>query len=162
ADTLTGTSQQTTLPPVDCRIANNLVYSTRNKLVDQRITPLNLTWEGNIMFGSTLGISIDTGITLADPELVEDDDRLWRPAANSPALGAAQGDYRFVTTDADGQDRSGPKDVGCDQASADAATEGPLTMADVAPTWMGLSIQTAELDGQQFTLQWGAAAGVSY
>ena len=139
ADTLTGTSQQTTLPPVDCRIANNLVFSTRKKLVDQRITPVNLTWEGNLMFGTSLGISAQAGITLADPKLAEAADRLWRPATDSPALGAAQGDYGFATTDVDGQDRAALKDVGCDQASVGPVTQRPLTIGDVGPARMALS-----------------------
>jgi poly(beta-D-mannuronate) lyase len=162
ADTLTGGSQQTTLPPVNCRITNNLVYSNRNKLVDLRITPQTMTWEGNLLFGSTAGISLDTGITIADPKLVETDDRLWRPGPGSPALGAAQGDYSFVTTDADGQDRPAHKDIGCDQASDDAVTRKPLTQDDVGPAWMGLAIRAAEYIGQRFTLQWDAAAGVNY
>ncbi len=162
ADTLTGTSRETTLPPVDCRIANNLVYSTRNQLVDQRITPVNLTWEGNLMFGTTLGISVDSGITLADPMLVEAGNRLWRPAPDSPALGAAQGEYSFVTTDADGQARPARKDVGCDQAAVGGVTQRPLTPADVGPAWMALSIQTLDYDGQKFTLRWNATPGVTY
>src|ERR1044071_3692177 len=162
ADTLTGTPQQSTVPPVDCRIANNLVYSTHDLLVDQRVTPLNLTWEGNLMFGTSLGIDGQDGVIVADPKLVRDATGLWRPAFDSPALGAAQGDDAFVTTDVDGQDRSGPKDVGCDQASDGPRTQRPLTIADVGPAWMALSIRAAEYNGQSVILEWQPVIGRTY
>jgi len=97
------------------------------------------------MFGTSLGISNQAGITFADPKLVEAADRLWRPAPGSPALGAAQGDYSFVTSDVDGQDRPALKDAGCDQASAGPVTQRPLTIADVGPAWMPAS---ASADGR--------------
>lgn len=161
-DALTGTGQQTTLPPVDCRIANNLLYSTNRILVDQRITPLNLSWEGNLMYGTALGIPPPPGIVLADPLLVPGAGRLWRPGPGSPALGAARGDYAFVVSDIDGQERPALKDVGCDQVSESPETEKPLTRFDVGPDWMSLRLQVAGFDGQSLNLQWYAASNLTY
>ncbi len=134
--TYSGTPQVTTLPPEDCVIANNIVLTSSGKLVDQRITPVNLTWEGNIMYGTSLGIATNSGIWQTDPQLLPAADGLWRPATNSPVLGAAQGNYDFVTEDIDGTTRPVTKDVGCDQASSAIAVYPPLTPADVGPLWM--------------------------
>ncbi len=133
--TLTGTSETTTLPPLDCTIANNVVYTT-NKLVDQRLEPVNMFWQGNIMYGATLRIPPNSGITMVDPLLELAPDGLWRPATNSPALGAAQGNYDYVTVDMEGQFRPAAKDVGCDQLSAAAITNPPLAAVDVGPLWL--------------------------
>jgi poly(beta-D-mannuronate) lyase len=162
ADTLTATGQVTTLPPMDCRIANNLLYSSGFILVDQRVTPLNLVWEGNLMFGTTIGIRANPGIIVADPLLVRAGDGLWRPGVGSPALGAAQGEHSFVTTDIDGQERPALKDIGCDQQSVSEVTRKPLTPADVGPEWIGFPIQAAQYLGQQFTFQWKVVPGTTY
>jgi poly(beta-D-mannuronate) lyase len=164
SDTLTGTDRETTLPPVDCKIANNIIRSTKNKLVDQRIIPGNMLWEGNFMFGTTLGISANTGITVTDPKLAQMADDIWRPITNSVALGNAQGDYSFITTDIDGQDRPLVKDAGCDQSSPVQFVRRLLTPADVGPEWMSprLAIQSVTLDTQGFHLQWPGVAGASY
>ncbi|MEY2407614.1 MAG: poly(beta-D-mannuronate) lyase, partial [Verrucomicrobiota bacterium] len=95
--TLTGSTNITTLPPVDCVIANNLALSSSGKLVDQRTTPVNLAWEGNILFGTTLGITPIPGITVTNPALVFGTDGLWRPDTASPARGGAQGNYPYIT-----------------------------------------------------------------
>ncbi len=136
AGTLTGSTQMTTLPPIDCVIANNLALGSAGKLVDQRITPINLRWEGNILFGTTLGIAANSGISQVDPKLALAADGLWRPGSNSPALRGAQGVYDFVTEDMEGQSRPAAKDIGCDQWSAAPVTQPPLTSLDVGPPWM--------------------------
>ena len=85
--TLTGATNVTTLPPVDCTIANNLVLAATGKMVDQRTNPVNMTWQGNIMYGSTLSIPLNSGIvTNLDPKLAPGfADPLWRPDPSSPA-----------------------------------------------------------------------------
>jgi len=153
ADTLAGTTNVTTLPPVDCRIANNVVLGANFKMVDQRIQPVNLTWEGNILFGPVLGIPAENGLSRVDPKLVLAADGLWRPAPASPALGSAQGTYGFVSDDMEGQARPSAKDVGCDQASSGPVTQPPLTSIDVGPIWM----QTRET-----ILVWANPAEITY
>ena len=137
--TLGGSTNITTLPPVDCVIANNLAFSSTGKLVDQRVTPVNLTWEGNILFGTTLGITNAGGITVVNPQLLFAADGLWRTDVTSPARGAAQGNYPFVSIDMEGQARPAAKDVGADQFSTEPTNFPVLRAVDVGPLWMRAS-----------------------
>ncbi|MFM1769796.1 MAG: hypothetical protein RJA22_2325 [Verrucomicrobiota bacterium] len=133
--TLTGTTNVTTLPPVDCVIANNIVVQAAGKLVDQRIDPVNLRWEGNIMFGAALGIPDPGGILIADPLLFLGADGLMRLNPASPAVGAGQGSYPQAANDFDGQPRTVPPDVGADQISVAPISNKPLVLSDVGPLW---------------------------
>ena len=131
-----GSDNERTLPPENCTIANNVVF-TPFQIIRLEDEPINLKWEGNIMQGSSLGIPQPEGITLTDPFLYLAEDGLWRPDSGlSPVLGAAQGDYSFVAEDMDGQMRGSIKDVGADQVSAEPITRRPLTAKDVGPDWM--------------------------
>jgi len=129
-----GADDERTLPPEDCIIANNLV-KTNYQVIRQDAEPINMTWEGNIMQGSSLGIPQPEGITIIDPQLVLAEDSLWRPAEFSPAIGAAMGDYDFVVDDMDGQSRIAIKDVGADQNSDEPILRRPLSPSDVGPDW---------------------------
>ncbi len=140
AGTLTGSTETTTLPPVDCTIANNLAQVSGRLMIDQRIEPVNLVWQGNLLQATTLGIPTNSGILLADPRLLFDADGLWRPGPDSPALGTAQGVYDFVTDDMEGQIRPSAKDIGCDQASTDPVINPPLTEAEAGPAWRRKSL----------------------
>ncbi len=126
---------QLTLPPENCLIANNMVLSN-SRIIKQEVEPINLTWEGNIMQGSSLGIPLPLGITLADPKLYLAEDSLWRPDSASPVIGAAAGSYPFIFDDMDGQTRGLNKDVGADQISQQPILRRPLTANDVIPQWM--------------------------
>jgi len=154
----------TTLPPLDCVFANNIVWSTNAPLIEQRVAPINMTWEANLMFGALLGIPQPAGITLQDPLLGQATDGLWRPAASSPALGTAAGAYPHVVNDVDGQARPEPKDIGCDQASADPILHRPLGPADVGPDWMRNigSIRLTNDAGNSVTLTWDSLPGLAY
>jgi len=134
--TVPGSLLPTTLPPVDCQIANNLFWATTGKLISQRTPPINLTFEGNIMSGTTLGISTNTGTNPVDPELVLGTNGVWQPALDSPARGAAVGDYPDIAEDIEGQARSTPKDIGCDQASTESVSRYRPTGALVGPAWL--------------------------
>ncbi|KAA3615271.1 MAG: DUF5123 domain-containing protein [Calditrichaeota bacterium] len=134
-----GADSERTLPPLDCSIDNNVILSnTSNFMVDEEDTPINLTWSGNIFFGSSLGIDQPEGILITDPKLLESGDGLWRPESDSPLLGAAEGDFEFVTIDMDGQNRLTPFDVGADQNSDDPVIYRPLTADDAGPNWYPL------------------------
>ncbi len=130
-----GNDAERTLPPENCTIANNVVL-TSFKIITQEAAPINLTWEGNIMQGSSLGIPLPSGITLADPKLFFAEDSLWRPDSASPVIGAATGGYPFILDDMDGQLRGSIKDVGADQVSQQPILRRPLTASDVMPDWM--------------------------
>ena len=154
----------TTLPPLDCVIANNIVWSSNAPLIEQRVAPINMAWEGNLMHGASLGITPPAGITLVNPQLALAADGLWRPATNSPALGGAAGSYPSVVNDMDGQPRTGAKDIGSDQASAAPVTRRPLGPADVGPSWMRSmgAIQSVESVGNAVMLTWDSLPGLTY
>lgn len=133
-----GTDTDQTLPPVDCTIANNIVQSngTVIKIGDSQGTPVNFIYEGNIFWGSSLGIANPGGISWQNPQLTLAEDGLYRPTESSPVRDAAQGDYaRLVTIDIDGQLREQPLDVGCDEISTAPRSIFPLTKEDVSPIW---------------------------
>lgn len=130
-----GEDSERTLPPENCAIANNVVQTTY-KIITQEDTPINLTWEGNIMQGSSLGITQPPGITLTDPKLYFAEDSLWRPDSTSPVLGVATGNYPFILDDMDGQQRGSNRDVGADQVSQEPILRRPLSANDVMPEWM--------------------------
>lgn len=122
-----------TLSPLDCVFANNIVKGVANNLIYQSGFPTNITWQGNIFFGGTLGITQPPGITITNPELSVAADGLFRPAADSPAIDAAVAISTNVVDDMDGQPRVDPMDIGADELSADPITRGPLKLSDVGP-----------------------------
>ena len=132
-----GKSSQQSLPPLNNVIANNIVKAG-STIIKYEDTPINLTWQRNIMFGASLGITNPGGIKIADPLLVLSDGSVYRLAQGSPAIDSAQGSYTFVTDDIDGQPRGENKDAGCDQLSQSAATRKRIGPDDVGVTWMNI------------------------
>ena len=130
-----GKSDEQSLPPEDCVIANNVVQGG-SPVVHFTDQPVNLRWEGNIFWGGSLGISPVEGIRWENPGLSLAADGLWRPGSTSPALDAAAGDYPFVTEDMDGQPRTGVKDVGADELSTAPVVRHPVGPQDTGPWWM--------------------------
>jgi len=125
-----------TLPPENCRIANNIVRSSITPLIYYETAPINMTYEGNIMYSADLGIPNPGGITITDPKLVLAADGLMRPDGTSPAINASVGSYPDVTIDMDGQARNdGTKDVGSDEVSGATITLYPLMPEDIGPNW---------------------------
>ena len=94
---------------------------------------------GNIAFGAGVGLEKPEGITVVDPKMAKGTDGLWRPGADSPVRGAAQGaaqnEFPAVKTDVDGQPRTGKYDAGCDQISEAPVQNRPLVASDVGPSW---------------------------
>ncbi len=126
-----GTSSRTLLPE-NITIANN-IFSPTNSVVLKGKEGEGYQWMGNLV--AMHAPTEHTGGKLVDLKLVAGADGLWRPASDSPARGTAQGDFVQIKTDIDGQERSGAKDVGCDQASDKPILNRPLTAADVGPSW---------------------------
>jgi poly(beta-D-mannuronate) lyase len=116
----TGKSDEQSLPPMDCVIANNLVQSQSAPIINYTDQPVNLFYEGNIMFGANLGIPQPSGITMVDPELEFAADTVWRITQNSTAKDSSVGVYDLVTDDFDGQLRDSLKDIGCDELSVES------------------------------------------
>jgi poly(beta-D-mannuronate) lyase len=128
-----GKDSELSLPPLDCVIANNLVWSTKEPLITYTDTPVNMLYEGNIFYGASLGITKPAGITIVNPVLVKNADSLWRTGSSGPAVNAAVGSYPFVTVDMDGQSRTAPFDVGADEYSTASVTQRPVKMTEVGP-----------------------------
>lgn len=130
------------LPPLDCIIANNVVQSTYAPLITQTDSTINTTWQSNIFYGATLGMSpVPSGISITDPKLgAVGLDSLRHLTAASPAINAALGTYGMVTYDLDGQLRDSQKDIGSDEYSPDPFTLRPLTISDVGPNAGSFSI----------------------
>jgi poly(beta-D-mannuronate) lyase len=129
-----GYSSSQNMPPIDCVIANNLVYSTSSPLITYDDTPVNLIYEGNIFYGASLGITKPVGITIVDPKMTLISGGFWRPeSTTSPVLNASIGDFPFDTLDVDGQPRTGIKDIGADEISSAPIKLKPLTSLNVGP-----------------------------
>lgn len=131
-----GKNTDRTLPPLDCVIANNVLFTADSEWIIAEVdTPVNMIYQGNIMFGAPLGIPPCPGISSISPLLYRAADSLWRPAPASPVIGAGQGNYPFVNDDVDGQIRIMPKDSGADQVSSAPVLHRPLMPLDVGPSW---------------------------
>jgi poly(beta-D-mannuronate) lyase len=128
-----GKDSELSLPPLDCIIANNIVWSDREPLITYTDIPVNMTYAGNIFYGASLGITKPAGITIVNPSLVWGTDSLWHIGPVGPALDAAVGSYPFVTTDMEGQPRTVPFDIGADEYSMQPATERPIRRDEVGP-----------------------------
>ncbi|MCX6138694.1 MAG: T9SS type A sorting domain-containing protein [Ignavibacteriales bacterium] len=133
-----GKDAELTLPPMDCVIADNIVWSTHAPLVTYSDTPVNMKYEGNIFYGTTLGIAQPSGIRMVNPALVygAGTDSLWRISSASAAKDSAVGSYPFVTNDVDGQLRTAPYDIGADEYNTTPIVRRPLAKGDVGPQSM--------------------------
>lgn len=126
------------LPPLDCTIANNLVKGSVAPLIKYDSSPINMYYEGNIMFGASLGITQPEGIKIMDPLLESDSTGLWRPSLMSPAIDSASGNYPYITMDMDAQARTGLFDIGADENSNEPINNPPLGPEDIGPSWLNL------------------------
>ena len=124
------------LPPKNCVISNNIVQSNSGKLVEFNVTPMNFTWQGNIVWGTVdNGDMPSAGFVRMDPRLLPEADGRFRLQFSSPAINksAKPGSYSYVSEDIDGQSRIGFKDVGADEFSRRRAIRRALHPDDVGP-----------------------------
>ena len=145
--------------PDDVVIAfNTLVNSTRNYFQTGRTNGLGATdtvfanniiqgggaaaslsgpytggvWEGNIIWQTAGAGAMPPGAyEEVDPLLEPKANGVFRPAAGSPAIDSAVGDYPAATLDQDGQPRTAPKDRGADELSEESVVAKPLTPGDI-------------------------------
>ena len=130
-----------TMPPRDCIVANNLVFGGRSPLITVHDPATTATFVGNVMYGAELGLPPAPGTRQFDPKLAKGSDGLWRPADDSPVLGAAEGRFPLVLDDMDGQPRESPTDVGADHRSDQPIKRAPLEARDVGPPWLELPLE---------------------
>jgi poly(beta-D-mannuronate) lyase len=91
-------------------------------------------WSGNLLWRTAEAGDLPAdGFITRDPKLTPDVNGIHRLQQDSPAIDSAVGDYAFVTSDQDGQPRSGKKDRGADEFSSERVVARPLTPADVGP-----------------------------
>ena len=141
-----GTSGRT-LRPEKITVANNLFALPANGTLLKGTEGEGFQWMGNLALAplATLATApAHQGIkvidqTVIDPKPERGKDGRWRPAATSPARGAAVGDFAAIKTDIDGQIRKPPYDVGCDQNVDSPVINSPLTTAEVGPVWRNQS-----------------------
>ncbi|MDP2886171.1 MAG: chondroitinase-B domain-containing protein [Ignavibacteria bacterium] len=111
-----------------------------------------ISWAGNICTG-TLGFSIASGMTNADPKLTKNSDGYIGLSSSSPAIDASSANYPPILDianinddpglllDISGQSRPTTltlKDVGCDEYNTTSTvTNRPLTLSDVGPSYLG-------------------------
>ena len=116
---------------------NNIIQGDAGTLVSSKSgTPRNTTWAGNILWGSaSAGIIPSAGYRRIDPLLALGAFDVYRIASTSPARGASvnSGNYNYLTTDMDGQNRTEPRDIGADQYSTAAIVRRPLSTTDAGP-----------------------------
>lgn len=130
-----GADEELTLPPENCIIANNAVI-TDYDVVQFDDTPINLSWIGNLIQSPDLGIPKPPGIDLLDLLFERGNDQIWRPSAASPVIDAAVGNYPFLLSDMDGQERLGAFDVGADEYSAEPVKISPMSSLTTGPEWL--------------------------
>ena len=153
-----GADSELTLPPLDCKFVNNVVYGTYSPFFTQVAVPINMTYQGNIYFGATLGLSA-TGFLNADPRFAAvGSDGLRHISSNSPVINAAVGSYPLVVTDMDGQFRDSLKDIGADEYSMAVPNRRPLTIYDVGPISGTSDVRPDKSD----VLPTGPRLGVNY
>ncbi|MFP2905758.1 polysaccharide lyase 6 family protein, partial [Pyxidicoccus sp. 3LFB2] len=109
------------IPARALRVENNLIVGEQGTLVDFERAPEGFTATGNILWGAASpGDMPSAGYVRVDPKLVRGAGGLLRPSAGSPAVGAARPSTGglVLTTDMDGQARTGALDVGADQTGS--------------------------------------------
>ena len=125
-----------TLLGVNVTFANNLI-STSGETLFQGNQGQNFQFVSNIATGSNLGIS-SQGFTNVNPQLSRGADGLLRLTSSSPAIDAAFAGLNATDgIDIDGQPRGATFDIGADEFSTVAFTDGPLSGDDVGHDFSG-------------------------
>ncbi len=134
--------------------ANNIFKKNSGDIFTGSTT--GIAWAGNIYTG-TLGVSIPSGMTKVDPVLALNTDGFYGLTASSPAIDAASANYPAILNitnvdddpalllDISGQPRPALvtlKDVGCDEYTTGVATNHPLKLSEVGPSYL---IQTSTI-----------------
>ncbi|MDT7856558.1 chondroitinase-B domain-containing protein [Rubrivirga sp. S365] len=129
-----GADSERTLPPEGVRFHNNVLLSQGETIVDLKAEPVDMTWDGTVYWGGSLGIDEPQGVTRANPLLQPGDGVLWRPLDGSPLFDAAASVPGLdLATDVDGQPRDATPDIGADERSDAPVLRRPLTAEDVGP-----------------------------
>ena len=121
------------LRPEAITVANNLFSPKAGGPLFQGVEGKDWHWQGNLASGAQTD---HPGVRTVGVPLAQDPAGWRRPAPNSPARGAAEGEFPAVQTDVEGQPRAGARDIGCDQVSDAPVLNHPLGSAEVGPAWL--------------------------
>lgn len=140
--------------------ANNIFKKSTGNIFTASSTS-GISWSGNTYSG-TLGLTIPSGMTNADPKLVKNSDAYYGLSSSSPAIDASSVSYPPILDIAGIDDdpslfldisgRSRPvsatlKDVGCSEYSAAGTiTNRPLKLSDVGPSYLGGPVTSVTKD----------------
>ncbi|HEX2630276.1 MAG TPA: polysaccharide lyase 6 family protein [Chitinophagaceae bacterium] len=114
------TARKDGLGSTNITIANNLIQGG-GKAAGIVGPVVNHVWIGNVIYNTDGAGDMPEGTyTIIDPKISRDASGEWHIQKGSPAIDAAKGNYPAVTTDMDGQPRSGSLDVGADEISTQA------------------------------------------
>ncbi len=128
--------------------ANNIFKKTTGNIFMG--SPAGISWAGNIYDG-TLGVTIASGMSNANPLLALNADGYRSITAASPAINSASTSYPSILDIASVDDdptllqdisnQSRPatvtqKDVGCDEYSTSSTANHPLSLYEVGPTYL--------------------------
>jgi poly(beta-D-mannuronate) lyase len=105
--------------PEEITVANNIVTGSTGNLV--AVSSGDVSLENNILYptgSASVGNVPTSGYSKVNPQLVSSNG-MFRPSATSPAINAVQATETYgVTTDIDGQIRTGMFDIGADEYRA--------------------------------------------
>jgi poly(beta-D-mannuronate) lyase len=108
-------SRQTFLPQ-DVVVANNIISGSSGILIS--VIAGDVTFGKNMIYPSGTAIAgdiTDGEFVRADPELTVGKDGIFRPGRSSPVVNAASSATYGISTDMDGQPRTGKFDLGADE-----------------------------------------------
>ena len=126
--------------------ANNIFKKTTGNIFSGSVT--GNTFIGNIYNGS-LGVTIASGVSNVDPQLIMNGDGYYGLSSNSAAINSAVSGYPTILDivdidddpnilfDISGQVRGILKDVGCDEYTDVTSTRHPLVLTEVGPSYLG-------------------------
>ncbi len=110
-----GMDREKSLPPQGVSFTDNIVDADSPvPVIFARASPQDITWRGNVFYGSDPGMPLPEGILWENPKLLVGKDGLWRPDPAGPAAGKGA-----------------------------ALARRPLTPADAGPAWFSLSARAA-------------------
>ncbi|MEI6751838.1 MAG: polysaccharide lyase 6 family protein [Paludibacter sp.] len=137
---------QMILMPQNNRVVNNVVYNCKenaiNIAIEDKKPPLDIfqfkpnVFEGNIIWGSKMNVTIPDGVKLLNPKFTVEKDGFYRPGKNSPLING--GVVSDVKTDMDGQNRINNNGVGADEISTEKIIHHPMKSTEVGPKWMNV------------------------
>ena len=136
--------------------ANNIFKKSSGNVFTGSTT--GIAWAGN-MYDGTLGVSIPSGMTQANPKLALNPDGYYGLTLSSPAIDAASASYPAIMDianvnddpalllDINGQPRPVSKilkDVGCDEYTTGTSINHPLALSEVGPSYLVQNFTSTE------------------